>query len=231
MRRRYQRARDPDLREVFRAHYARSFVAYKRGIRHAKDVADRALCVDITSRNLYGRPFQIAFAKQRSPTCLPPLETPDGTLTTSVQASAELLLHSHVAVDDPAADSDFHSRIRALAGCPYPATPDDHSFTLPEIEHAMLLGNLRAAPGLDGLTGISRPWKHLPGHFLLEPRVAILIGGAGGTCLYLHPVQSQRAEERTDYTSRQVLNKTMRMPRVLPGRCVGGPGGLLGSLL
>lgn len=75
------------------------------------------------------------------------LETPDGTLTTSVQASAELLLHTHVAVDDPTADSDCHSRIRALVGCLYPAIPDDHPFTLPEMEHAMLLGNLRAAPG------------------------------------------------------------------------------------
>ncbi|KAH7970305.1 hypothetical protein HPB49_002457 [Dermacentor silvarum] len=61
--RRYQRARDPDLREVFRAQYAPAFAAYKCGIRHAKDAADRALRVDMTSRNLYGRPFQIAFAK------------------------------------------------------------------------------------------------------------------------------------------------------------------------
>nr|XP_050038267.1 uncharacterized protein LOC126535431 [Dermacentor andersoni] len=149
MRRRYQRVRDPALREVLRSQYAQAFAAYKRSLRRAKDTADHALCSDITSRNLFGRPFQSAFARQRPITCLPPLETSDGALTTSIQASAALLLRTHVAVDDPAADNDFHSRVRAIAGSP-PEVPNDHLFTLPEIEHSLLLATCVRRQGSTG---------------------------------------------------------------------------------
>ncbi|KAH7986164.1 hypothetical protein HPB49_026099 [Dermacentor silvarum] len=60
MRRRLQRTRDPDLRTVFRAQYARTFASYKRNIRHAKDTFDRSLCQELTTRNLFGDPFKLA---------------------------------------------------------------------------------------------------------------------------------------------------------------------------
>ncbi|KAH7949174.1 hypothetical protein HPB49_005729 [Dermacentor silvarum] len=91
MRRRFQRARDPDLRSFYRTQYASAFAAYKQHIRRAKDAADRALCQDMTARNLYGSPFKLAFEKFHSATLLPPLETSPNVLTSSVLASASLL--------------------------------------------------------------------------------------------------------------------------------------------
>ncbi|KAH7965555.1 hypothetical protein HPB49_008713 [Dermacentor silvarum] len=135
---------------------ARQMRAYKQHIRRAKDAADRALCQDMTARNLYGSPFKLAFEKLHSATLLPPLETSPNVVTSSVLASATLLLSEHVATDDPSCDTPFHARLRALACSDYPPVPDDHAFTLPEIEHALFQGNLRSAPGLDGLTGIHR---------------------------------------------------------------------------
>ncbi|KAH7948794.1 hypothetical protein HPB49_002337 [Dermacentor silvarum] len=154
MRRRFQRARDPDLRSFYRTQYASAFAAYKQHIRRAKDAADRALCQDMTARNLHGSPFKLAFEKLHSATLLPPLETSPNVLTSSVLASASLLLSEHVATDDPGCDTPFHARLRTLACSDYPPVPDDHAFTLPEIEHALFQGNLRSAPGLDVLTGM-----------------------------------------------------------------------------
>ncbi|KAH7973587.1 hypothetical protein HPB49_002816 [Dermacentor silvarum] len=87
MRRRFQRARDPDLRSFYRTQYASAFAAYKQHIRRAKDAADRALCQDMTARNLYGSPFKLAFEKLHSATLLPPLETSPNVLTSSVLAA------------------------------------------------------------------------------------------------------------------------------------------------
>ncbi|KAH7949273.1 hypothetical protein HPB49_006936 [Dermacentor silvarum] len=61
MRRRFQRARDPDLRSFF--------------LGQAKAAADRTLCQDLTARKLDGAPFKLAFAKLHPATLLPPLET------------------------------------------------------------------------------------------------------------------------------------------------------------
>ncbi|KAH7970988.1 hypothetical protein HPB49_017597 [Dermacentor silvarum] len=102
MRRRLQRTRDRDLRYVFRLQYARAFACYKRNIRHIKDTFDRSLCQELTSRNLFGQPFKLAFAKLSPPTHLPPLIQSDGNLTSSVLNSAALLLRVHVGFDDPA---------------------------------------------------------------------------------------------------------------------------------
>ncbi|KAH7941452.1 hypothetical protein HPB49_013818 [Dermacentor silvarum] len=136
------------------AQYARAFACYERNIRHAKDTFDRSLCQELTSRNLFGEPFKLAFAKLSPPTHLPPLIQSDGNLTSSVLSSAALLLRVHVGFDDPAPDSDFQRRVRCVVDAPYPCTTDDFSFTLTEVEHAVFLGNTRVAPGLDGLTAM-----------------------------------------------------------------------------
>ncbi|KAH7964674.1 hypothetical protein HPB49_000143 [Dermacentor silvarum] len=121
MRRRLQRTRDPALRTVFRAQYARTFASYKRNIRHAKDTFDRSLCQELTTRNLFGDPFKLAFAKLSPPTHLPPLFQSDGNLTSSVLSSAALLLRVHVGADDPAEDTEFHRRVRCVVDAPYPS--------------------------------------------------------------------------------------------------------------
>ncbi|KAH7933518.1 hypothetical protein HPB49_013278 [Dermacentor silvarum] len=122
VRRRLQRARDPDLRAVFRAQYARTFACYKRNIRRAKDTFDRSLCQELTTRNLFGDPFKLAFAKLSPPTHLPPLLQTDGNLTSSVLSSAALLLRVHVGADDSAEDTEFHRRRSAVAVMPKKTT-------------------------------------------------------------------------------------------------------------
>ncbi|KAH7949161.1 hypothetical protein HPB49_005700 [Dermacentor silvarum] len=132
----------------------------------------------MTARNLYGSPFKLAFAKLHSATLLPPLETSPNVLTSSVLASASLLLSEHVATDDPGCDTPFHARLRTLACSAYPPVPDDHAFTLPEIEHALFQGNLRSAPGLDGLTGmfVRNLFRIHPSFFLLLFNAALRLG-------------------------------------------------------
>ncbi|KAH7986374.1 hypothetical protein HPB49_025988 [Dermacentor silvarum] len=155
LRRRMQGTRDPDLRGVFRQQYARASAIYKRNIRSAKASFDKTLCDELTRKHLFGQPFKLAFDKLRPATHLPPLEGVDGTATSSVLGSAALLLRTHVATDNPAGDSDLHRCIRRVVGAAYPRAPDDLPFTPTEIEHAVFLGNPRAAPGLDGLTAIA----------------------------------------------------------------------------
>ncbi|KAH7932688.1 hypothetical protein HPB49_000978 [Dermacentor silvarum] len=178
MRRRLQRTRDPDLRTVFRAQYARTFASYKRNIRHAKDTFDRSLCQELTTRNLFGDPFKLAFAKLSPPTHLPPLFQTKGNLTSSVLSSAALLLRVHVGADDPAEDTEFHRRVRCVVDAPYPRTADDFPFTLTEVEHAVSLGNPRAAPGLDGLTAafIRNLFRLKPQFFLRIFNAALTLG-------------------------------------------------------
>ncbi|KAH7940937.1 hypothetical protein HPB49_008190 [Dermacentor silvarum] len=176
MRRRLQRARDHDLRDAFRVQYVRAFACYQRNIRHAKDTFDRSLCQELTTRNLFGEPFKLAFAKLSPPTHLPPLLQSDGNLTSSVLSSAALLLRVHVGVDDPAEDSDFHRRVRCVVDAPYTCTADDFSFTLTEVEHAVFLGNPRAAPGLDGLAAM-----FIRNFFSLKPQFFLRIFNAALT--------------------------------------------------
>ncbi|KAH7985402.1 hypothetical protein HPB49_026442 [Dermacentor silvarum] len=132
----------------------------------------------MTARNLYGSPFKLAFEKLHSATLLPPLETSPNVVTSSVLASASLLLSEHVATDDSSYNTPFHARLRALACSDYPPVPDDHAFTLPEIEHALFQGNLRSAPGLDGLTGmfVGNLFRIHPSFFLLLFNAALRLG-------------------------------------------------------
>ncbi|KAH7948700.1 hypothetical protein HPB49_000983 [Dermacentor silvarum] len=117
--------------------YTTAFAAYKQHIRSAKDAADRALCQDLTARNLDGAPFKLAFAKLHPTPLIPPLETSPDVVTSLVLESASLLLREHVATYDSSSDTPFHMRLRALARCAYPPVANDHAFTLPEIEHAL----------------------------------------------------------------------------------------------
>ncbi|KAH7941770.1 hypothetical protein HPB49_017219 [Dermacentor silvarum] len=111
MHRRYQLVRDPAMRALFRGQCASASAAYTLNIRLAKDAADRALCLDLTARNLFGEPFKFAFAKLHSATHLPPLATSPTTFTNWVLESASFLSREHVAVDYPTADSEYHKRI------------------------------------------------------------------------------------------------------------------------
>ncbi|KAH7933808.1 hypothetical protein HPB49_017427 [Dermacentor silvarum] len=160
------------------AQYARTFASYKRNIRHAKDTFDRSLCQELTTRNLFGDPFKLAFAKLSPPTHLPPLFQTDGNLTSSVLSSAALLLRVHVGADDPAEDTEFHRRVRCVVDAPYPRTADDFPFSLTEVEHAVSLGNPRAAPGLDGLTAafIRNLFRLKPQFFLRIFNAALALG-------------------------------------------------------
>ncbi|KAH7941621.1 hypothetical protein HPB49_015533 [Dermacentor silvarum] len=202
-----QGTRDPDLRGVFRQQYARASAIYKRNIRSAKESFDKTLCDELTRKHLFGQPFKLAFDKLRPATHLPPLEGVDGTATSSVLGSAALLLLTHVATDDPAGDSDLHRCIRRVVGGAYPRVPDDLPFTPTEIEHAVFLGNPRAAPGLDGLTAMFIRNLFPPSEPLNLPDASLCCRGEvitrHGGSERQKPPRLQTAQERSDVIGRQ----------------------------
>ncbi|KAH7937636.1 hypothetical protein HPB49_013935 [Dermacentor silvarum] len=132
MRRKYQRARDPDMRAQLRDLFAAARSQYRAHIRDAQESALKRYCTECTKKTIFGAPFKAAFEKARPPVVLPALRAPDGRLTSDALSSASLLLRTQVSLDDLSTDNAEHATIRAVAAAPAVTFMDDRPFTTEE---------------------------------------------------------------------------------------------------
>ncbi|XP_037560809.1 uncharacterized protein LOC119439913 [Dermacentor silvarum] len=135
MRRKYQRARDPDMRAELRDVFAAARAQYRAHIRDAQECALRRYCTECSKKSIFGAPFRAAFGKARPPVVLPALRAPGGRLTSDTLSSASLLLRTQVSLDDVSTDTAEHAAVRAIAAAPAVTLMDDRPFTTEEVEH------------------------------------------------------------------------------------------------
>ncbi|KAH7979548.1 hypothetical protein HPB49_009824 [Dermacentor silvarum] len=67
IRRKYQRARDPDMRAPLRDVFAAARAQYRAQIRDARECALNRYCTDCSKKSIFGAPFKAAFGKARPP--------------------------------------------------------------------------------------------------------------------------------------------------------------------
>lgn len=99
-------------------------------------------------------PFREAFGRTRTQRFLPPLESPDESLTRLHLESASLLLRTQVAVDDPGTDIQVHAPRRQLAISPYQSRLKHVLFTSGEVRDVITDWSPRSAHGPDSISPI-----------------------------------------------------------------------------
>ncbi|XP_075530143.1 uncharacterized protein LOC142563476 [Dermacentor variabilis] len=149
LRRRYQRCRAEKLRAQFRADYSRALAGFRSRVGEAKASHLRSWYASCTRRSIFSAAYREAFGRVRPRPCLPPLELPDGTRSTTHLESAALFLATQIAVDEPSSDGPRHAEIRVLAASPYRTRASDAPFTAAEIESVLRKTTDASAPGPD----------------------------------------------------------------------------------
>lgn len=153
LRRRYQKCRDPLLRNDLRFIDYKSLARYRCRIEQAKEIAIRRNCTMASRKNIFGLPFTTAFQKCSSRSALPALLTSNDDLTTNTLESAGLLLERLLAVDLTENDTLAQRALRIFVSRNTYATPSrDDDFTITELQKAIRDLNPNAAAGLDCIT-------------------------------------------------------------------------------
>jgi hypothetical protein len=109
-------------------------------------------CNITTATNPWNEIYKLVAGKRRYFSLFTSLRKPDGTLTTDLEETVQLMLEHFTPEDNAQDDSEFHKKIRAQAQGTVD-TPDDREFTLAEIRNAVESMNNKKAPGEDGKTG------------------------------------------------------------------------------
>ncbi|KAH7963910.1 hypothetical protein HPB52_023783 [Rhipicephalus sanguineus] len=177
-RRRFQRARDPQMRVVFRRQYTSALAAFRQNIREAREVHVRGYTLSCVRGSFFSEPLKEAFGRLRQFRCLPSLIAPDGTLTSTHLESASLLLHTQIAVDDPTTDEAMHASTRALAAEPYISRYQDVTFTYSEVVDVLRNTPNKSAPGPDHISPVIMKalFKFHPRFFLMVFNAALHLG-------------------------------------------------------
>ncbi|KAH7963907.1 hypothetical protein HPB52_023780 [Rhipicephalus sanguineus] len=177
-RRRFQRARDPQMRVVFRRQYTSALAAFRNNIREARDVHVRGYTLSCVRGSFFSEPFKEAFGRLRQFRCLPSLIAPDGTLTSTHLESASLLLHTQIAVDDPTTDEAIHASTRVLAAEPYISRYQDVPFNYSEVVDVLRNTPDKSAPGPDHISPVIMKalFKFHPNFFLMVFNAALHLG-------------------------------------------------------
>ncbi|KAH7963857.1 hypothetical protein HPB52_023730 [Rhipicephalus sanguineus] len=202
-RRRFQRARDPLMRGVYRREYTTALAEFRRRIKEAREVHVRGQTLSCVRASFFSRPFKEAFGRLHQFRFLPSLIAPDGTHTSTHLESAAFLLRTQIAVDDPATDETSHALTRALAAAPYTSAYEDVPFTYTEVVDVLRNTPNKSAAGPDLISPVI-----MKALFRFHPRFFLLLFNASLALGYF-PRCWRRARERL---TRLKIN---RMPALL----------------
>ncbi|KAH7962652.1 hypothetical protein HPB52_017319 [Rhipicephalus sanguineus] len=172
-RRRFQRARDPQMRVVYRREYTSVLAEFRRHIREAREVHVRGQTLSCVRTSFFSQPFKEAFGRLHQFRCLPSLIALDGTQTSTHLESAALLLRTQIAVDDPSTDETSHAYTRALAAAPYTSEYEDVPFTYTEVVDVLRNTPNKSASGPDLISPII-----LKALFRFHPRFFLMLFNA-----------------------------------------------------
>ncbi|KAH7944439.1 hypothetical protein HPB52_019659 [Rhipicephalus sanguineus] len=177
-RRRFQRARDPAMRNFYRAEYTAALSTYRSSIKTSRDQHIRGYALSCVQRSLFAAPFKAASGRLHQYRCLPSLLAPDSTCTTTHLESAALLLRTQIAVDDPATDTQAHTVTRALATLSYTTALQDVPFYHEEVVDVLRRTPNNSTPGRDNITPLLMKslYRYHPAFFLMIFNAALSLG-------------------------------------------------------
>ena len=151
-RRRYQKTKNNQaLREQRRNSYLQAKREYESTINKEKIRSWKQYCTLTTSGNPWNAAYQIASGKLRKPTPLTTLRKTDGSLTSGLHETLQLMIDYFVPQDEQGNDNNHHKQIRAEIREPM-STQDDSDFTLQEIRQIIENMDPKKTPGDDGIT-------------------------------------------------------------------------------
>ncbi|KAH7963913.1 hypothetical protein HPB52_023786 [Rhipicephalus sanguineus] len=177
-RRRFQRARDLQMRAIFRRDNTTALAAYRQHIREARNAHLRGYALSSVHEYLFSKPFKEAFGRLRQCRCLPSLVGSDGTVTSTHLESAALLLRTQTAVDDPTTDDAVHLPTRELASAPYDTMDQDVPFTYSEVVDVLRSTPNKSAPGPDNISPVIMKalFHYHPRFFMMVFNAALPLG-------------------------------------------------------
>ena len=151
-RRRYQRTlQDSNLHETRKLQYLQEKMAYGATLRKAKVQSWKQYCNATTSANPWNMVYNLATGKMRSCSTLSTIRRPDGTVTSGMAETVNVMMEHFTPADEEVTDREYHKLIRAQNKTPV-TTEDDKPFSTAEIRDAIYAMNRNKAPGEDGIT-------------------------------------------------------------------------------
>ena len=107
--------------------------------------------------------YKLATGRKRSCSTLSRIRRPDGTVTSGLAETLNVMMEHFTPADEEPTDNDYHKLIRAQNKTPV-TTEDDKPFTTAEIRDAIYAMNRNKAPGEDGITSdiLQRAYDLLP---------------------------------------------------------------------
>ena len=128
IRRRYQRTiQDSNLRETRKIQYLQEKRKYEATLRKAKIQTWKQYCNATMSSNPCNMVYKLATGKIKSSSTLSTLKRPDGTVTSDMAGTVNVMIE-HFAPTDEEETDDHHKLIRAQNKTPV-TTEDDKPFT------------------------------------------------------------------------------------------------------
>jgi ribonuclease HI len=152
IRRLYQRTRnDEDLRKKRKHKYHEEKKNYQHEIRKEKLNSWKEYCNVTASINPWSQVYKLAAGKARNNSIMTSLRKPDGTLTTSILETMNIMLDHLITEDEEEEEKQLHKNIRKMTEEPI-NTEDDTEFSQEEIKQTIESFNNKKAPGIDGIT-------------------------------------------------------------------------------
>lgn len=152
LRRKYQRTKnDENLRKNRKDNYLEWKRKYETTIRKSKLESWKNYCTVTESSNPWNAAYKLAFGKLKPNITMTTLRKPDGSYTTDLEETMELLMESFAPTDDARDDSVHHTETRKEAEKPL-NTPNDRPFTKEEIGMIINSMDTNKAPGENGIT-------------------------------------------------------------------------------
>jgi hypothetical protein len=120
-------------------------------------------CNVTASSNPWSQLYKLATGKARTNSIMTTPWKPDGTETSSLQETMNIMLDYIITEDEEEEDTYYHNSIRKMMEEPI-HTCDDTEFTQGEIKQTIESLNRKRAPGIDGITSgiFLRTFNKLP---------------------------------------------------------------------
>jgi hypothetical protein len=151
LRRIYQRTRNnEELRECRKRKYFEEKKKYQTEIRKEKLNSWKEYCNVTASSNPWSQVYKLATGKARTNSIMTTLRKPNGTETSSLQETMNVMLDNIIAEDKEEEETYHHNSVRKMTEEPI-HTSDDTEFTQAEIKQTIEIFNGKKAPGIDGI--------------------------------------------------------------------------------
>jgi hypothetical protein len=152
LRRIYQRTRNnEELSENRKYKYLEEKKKYQYEIREEKFNSWKEYCNVPASSNPWSQVYKLATGKVRSNSIMTTLWKPDGSETSSILETMNIMLDHLITEDGEEEETHYHKNIRKMIEEPI-NTCDDTEFTQGEIKQTIESSNDKKASGIDGIT-------------------------------------------------------------------------------